>query len=282
MVLFAWRERSRIIGAVPRPAVGDRRPPEILVGARSRRGTRGDEMTMVGPEHTGRVVNAVDSLTAAALHATSPEIRVALASLADDLATIAQHPDVDAAGVVRRRAKQVALDAARARETEAVDAIAELIVAVGELSDSALFSGLGQAFPADRLASGATDPESGPLVVVIDDDDDTRALIAWRLRAGGYRVLTADDGSTGIGLARRERPSLVISDLQMPLAPGELVILALRMAPETADIPILVISGDPSRLGPEHPVDGAITKPFDSQELLETVRRLTALPSVVD
>jgi CheY-like chemotaxis protein len=239
-------------------------------------------MQMAGLAQADRVANAFDSLTAAALHATSPEIRVALAALADDLATIARHPDLEAAGAVRRQAKQVALDAARAREVEAVDAIAELIVAMGELADAALSAGVGQAVTAGWTATGATDPETGPLVVVIDDDDDTRALIAWRLRTGGYRVLTAEDGSTGIGLARREHPALVISDLQMPLAPGELVILALRMAPETADIPILVISGDPRRLGPEHPVDGAIAKPFDAQELLETVRRLTTLPSTVD
>jgi hypothetical protein len=54
------------------------------------------------------------------------------------------------------------------------------------------------------------------------------------------------------------------------------------MAPETADIPILVVSGDLSRLGPEHAVDGAIPKPFDSQELLAAVRRLTALVATAD
>jgi CheY-like chemotaxis protein len=251
-------------------------------GTRNRLRFRSDEMTMSMTALSGRVGNAVDSLTAAALSANSAEIRAALAALADDLSTIAKHPDLDAAGAVRRRAKGVALDAAKARETEAVDAIAELVVAVAEITDSAIYGLVGRGLGADLPMSGPADPESGPLVLVIDDDDDTRALIAWRLRSAGYRVLTAEDGSTGIGMVRRERPALVISDLNMPLAPGELVILALRMSPETAGIPILVISGDLSRLGPEHPVDGAISKPFDGQVLLEEVRRLTPVLSTAD
>jgi hypothetical protein len=191
------------------------------------------------PPLSGRLGSAVDSLTAAALSANSAEIRAELAALADDLATIARHPDLDAAGAVRRRAKRIALDAAKAREVEAVDAIAELLVAVAELSDSVIYAGLGLGRAAAPRApmAGIADPETGTLVLVIDDDDDARSLIAWRVRSAGFRVITAEDGPTGIGLARRERPALVISDLNMPMAPGELVILALRMAPETARSP---------------------------------------------
>lgn len=122
--------------------------------------------------------------------------------------------------------------------------------------------------------------EPVPLILVIDDDRDVRRLFLLRLRAGGYRVILADDGKQGIALARTERPSLIFCDLGMPLVPGELLILALRMDPQTADIPIAVVTGDPSRLGPEHQVDAVLTKPIEARELLETAHRLASGPSI--
>lgn len=125
------------------------------------------------------------------------------------------------------------------------------------------------------IATGAIQgPDGAPLVLVIDDDPIAQELLARRLVASGYRVVVEDDGGTGIGRARTDRPALVICDLHMPLAPGELVILSLRSDPDTRHIPILVLSADPGRLGPEHDVDFALAKPVRPKELLDVVRRL--------
>lgn len=119
---------------------------------------------------------------------------------------------------------------------------------------------------------GADNP--GPLVLVIDDDPVARELVARRLAAFGYRVALEADGGSGIWRARGDKPALVICDLHMPLAPGELVILSLRMDPVTAGIPILVLSADPGRLGGEHEVDGVLAKPVRPNDLMAAVARL--------
>ena len=114
----------------------------------------------------------------------------------------------------------------------------------------------------------------GPLVLVIDDDPVARVLLSRRLVAAGYRVALEADGGSGIWRARSDKPALVICDLHMPLAPGELVILSLRMDPQTSDIPILVLSADPGCLGPEHKVDHVLAKPVHPVALLDAVARL--------
>lgn len=113
-----------------------------------------------------------------------------------------------------------------------------------------------------------------PLILVIDDDPIVRDVMSRRLSAAGYRVVTEDDGSTGIRRAKADQPDLVICDLHMPMAPGELVILHLRLDPDTSALPILVVSADPGRLGPEHQVDGVLEKPVRVSDLLTTVERL--------
>ena len=123
-------------------------------------------------------------------------------------------------------------------------------------------------------------PENtGPLILVIDDDPVAQELLGRRLIASGYQVAIESDGGAGIWRARNDNPALVICDLHMPLAPGELVILSLRMDPRTAAIPILVLSADPGRLGREHQVDLALPKPVRPAELLAAITRLIGTPA---
>jgi CheY-like chemotaxis protein len=123
-------------------------------------------------------------------------------------------------------------------------------------------------------ATGTTTNLGAPLILIIDDDPLAQEVLSRRLRAAGYRVIVESDGGAGIWRARSEQPALVICDLHMPLVPGELVILGLRMDPATANLPILVVSADPGRLGPEHRVDGVLAKPVRAAELLATIERI--------
>jgi CheY-like chemotaxis protein len=126
-----------------------------------------------------------------------------------------------------------------------------------------------------EAASGATTSNlEAPLILVIEDDPAAQEVLSRRLTAAGYRVIVESDGGAGIRRARAEQPALAISDLHMPLALGELVILGLRMDPATAKLPILVVSADPGRLGPEHKVDGVLAKPVRPAELLATIERI--------
>jgi CheY-like chemotaxis protein len=225
---------------------------------------------MSAPSPTDRIAGASILLMGAASRDQSPLLREVLTRLADECSAYLRTPSPEAARELLDNARGLSEAATEAGNAAAVAAVAGLIEALEPLAapPRAVATAEAAAAEADEAAGSA------PLVLVIEDDRDTRLLLRHRLTAAGYRVVAAEDGGEGIGLAQRERPALIISDLQMPLAPGELVILSLRTAPETAGIPILVLSGDPSRLGPEHQIDAVLPKPFDAQVLLTVVRDL--------
>jgi CheY-like chemotaxis protein len=130
-----------------------------------------------------------------------------------------------------------------------------------------------------RLGADSMTLREAPLILVVEDDPDILRLLTLRLQAAGYRVQTAEDGEDGFAKAKTSRPAVIVCDLGMPLVPGEMLILALRIDPETSAIPIAVITGDPGRLGPEHEVDAVLIKPVQVAELLATVHRLANLPA---
>jgi len=79
-------------------------------------------------------------------------------------------------------------------------------------------------------------------VLVIDDDPKAVELIAAYLAPPAYSVVRAYGGSDGIILARQLHPDLILLDLMMPDISGFDVVEALSRAPETARIPILVLT----------------------------------------
>ncbi len=134
-------------------------------------------------------------------------------------------------------------------------------------------------------------------LVVIEDDHHISDLVAMYLRRDGYRVLQADDGTAGMALIARERPSLVIVDVGLP---GDLdgfdVCRQLRSeapARGVEPMPILVLSARDDEvdrvLGLELGADDYVTKPFSPRELVARVRAIlrrsspkaAAVPTVV-
>jgi PAS domain S-box-containing protein len=79
-------------------------------------------------------------------------------------------------------------------------------------------------------------------VLVVDDDPRAVELLAAYLAEPGYRVLRAFDGRSGIELARREHPDLIVLDLMMPEVSGFDVVEALKASPETATLPIVIVT----------------------------------------
>ena len=80
-------------------------------------------------------------------------------------------------------------------------------------------------------------------VLIADDNGDTREMYALYLNMVGYRVDTAEDGHEAILKARALRPDLVVMDLQMPKLDGWAAIRELQSRPETAAIPVIVLTG---------------------------------------
>ncbi|MFQ3645856.1 MAG: GAF domain-containing protein [Anaerolinea sp.] len=82
-------------------------------------------------------------------------------------------------------------------------------------------------------------------ILVIDDQPEALRLLKQILsESGHYRVYVADNGQDGISMVARRRPDLVVLDLRMPNMDGFAVLNELRANPETAKIPVMVVTGD--------------------------------------
>jgi CheY-like chemotaxis protein len=81
------------------------------------------------------------------------------------------------------------------------------------------------------------------LILIVDDEEDFLGILGKRLRAGGYSVITATNGTDALALAKSERPDLIILDVLMAGMDGPDINLKLKEDPETRDIPVIFLSG---------------------------------------
>jgi len=114
-----------------------------------------------------------------------------------------------------------------------------------------------------------------PVILVVDDDVPILILMQNLLREFGFEPVTAASGSDAVELARGRRPSLVLLDKHMPGMSGEDVIRALRDDVGLAQLPILILSGEPVSKEDLDVLraDGAVLKPFDVMALVEQIRQ---------
>jgi CheY-like chemotaxis protein len=117
-----------------------------------------------------------------------------------------------------------------------------------------------------------------PSALVVDDSPELRLVLSSLLKSLGATVETARDGETGLSLARECRPDIICLDLMLPTISGLEVCRQLSTSPETADIPVLMVSARP------FPQDRAeahragarayLTKPINRPEFLTQVKTL--------
>ena len=111
------------------------------------------------------------------------------------------------------------------------------------------------------------------LILVIEDDRKTADIVRLYLERDGYHVLTAYDGAQGLGVARDEKPDLVVLDLLMPGVGGVEVCRTLR---RESDVPIIMLPAlsteQDKLLGLDLGADDYVTKPFSPRELAARVR----------
>ena len=116
-------------------------------------------------------------------------------------------------------------------------------------------------------------------ILLVDDDPDLLKLISLRLTSAGYRVRTADSGETALAALAVARPAAVITDLRMPGIDGLPLFDAIHRQHPALPVIILTAHGTiPDAVAAtQRGVFGFLTKPFDSQELLQKVAAAVAL-----
>jgi len=113
-------------------------------------------------------------------------------------------------------------------------------------------------------------------ILIVDDEKDIVDLVAYNLEKEGYETLKALDGEKALQLVRAKNPGLVVLDLMLPGIQGLEVCKRIRKDPETAAIPIIMLTAKGDEidkiLGLEVGADDYITKPFSVKELLARVK----------
>ena len=115
-------------------------------------------------------------------------------------------------------------------------------------------------------------------ILVVDDEPDALELIEYNLRSAGYQVFTASNGNCALELARRHLPDLLVLDLMLPEISGIEVCKTLRRNPDTADVPILMLTAKAEEIdriiGLEVGADDYVTKPFSPRELILRIKNI--------
>jgi twitching motility two-component system response regulator PilH len=118
----------------------------------------------------------------------------------------------------------------------------------------------------------------GPKVLVVDDSWTDLTLIATPLRESGFDVITAVDGDEAIEKVLQERPQCVVLDVILPKQNGFQICRRLKSLDQSRDIPIILISSKNTpldkRWGMQQGAEMYLTKPFNKEELIASVRSL--------
>ena len=133
----------------------------------------------------------------------------------------------------------------------------------------------------DSQLLSITEQGTGHSILVVDDNPDLRVYVSDILRRNGYKVDTARNGIEGYLLAERIKPSLIVTDLMMPVVTGLEMIKMIRAETDLKGIPIILLTAkadEESRIqGTEEGADAYLAKPFNDRELLAETRNLLAL-----
>lgn len=113
-------------------------------------------------------------------------------------------------------------------------------------------------------------------VLVIEDHEDNRKIVRDLLTASGYEMLEANTGEEGLVCAERERPDLILMDIQLPGLDGYEVTRRIKVIPALSHIPIIAVtsyalSGDDQKAFAAG-CDGYVTKPFSPRLLLAKIK----------
>jgi two-component system cell cycle response regulator DivK len=121
------------------------------------------------------------------------------------------------------------------------------------------------------------------LILVIEDQEQNLYLMKYLLESSGYRVVLARDGREGLDAANRERPDLILLDIQLPTMTGYEVARAIRAAPALAATPIVAVTSYAMPGDREEALasgcTGYIEKPIEPATFITEMERFARPPS---
>lgn len=113
------------------------------------------------------------------------------------------------------------------------------------------------------------------VILYIEDNPQNMRLVRRMLSGGGYDILNASNGMEGIEVAQRERPDLILVDINLPDIDGIEVMKTIKADSNLAHIPIIALTANAMYGNREEYLeagcDGYLAKPISRRELLNTV-----------
>ncbi|MDF0645251.1 MAG: response regulator transcription factor [Nitrospira sp.] len=115
-------------------------------------------------------------------------------------------------------------------------------------------------------------------ILIVEDEKDILQLVKLYLDKEGFRTLTAATGTDALKSVKQEKPDLVVLDLMLPEIDGLEVCKRLRSAPDTAMVPIIMLTAKAEEsdtvIGLELGADDYVTKPFSPKALVARIKAL--------
>ena len=119
------------------------------------------------------------------------------------------------------------------------------------------------------------------MILVVEDDAAIRRILEYQLHKAGYEVITAEDGETGLFLARKHQPDLVLLDVMLPRLDGHEVCRQIRQDFKISQTPIIMLTARSSVkdrvAGVAQGANDYLMKPYDQEEMLVRVKNTLTL-----
>jgi len=114
-------------------------------------------------------------------------------------------------------------------------------------------------------------------ILIVDDEPDILKVVIFRIKKAGYAVVSAEDGKSALDITQVEKPDLILLDIRLPILTGYEVCKKLKSNKAVKDIPVIFLSAstgeDIDCKVVECGAQGYMRKPFEVEELLETIKK---------
>ena len=118
--------------------------------------------------------------------------------------------------------------------------------------------------------------------LIVDDIEKNRRLLRMLLEYGGFEVIEAEEGQTGVMLAKEHKPDIILMDIQMPVMDGVAAMKAIRADPELSAIPIIAVTSYAMQGDMEHFLNQGfnsyISKPINTKDFHNRIASVLKTP----